>query len=109
MPRPTRASGFSRSRSATSSSTPSRSASCSEGESATSWPAAVNVSCPLLPSIRSATASTRAISIRPLERAALAELFADALRPAPHLHDLGAALPHLGHGDLAADAFAVEL
>src|SRR5215218_2784850 len=109
MPRPTRASAFSTSRSATRSSTPSKSASCSDGESTTSWPAAVSVASTLLPSIRSATASNRAISAFPLDRAALAELFADALRPAPHLHDLGAPLAHLGNGQLAADAFAVQL
>ena len=53
-------------------------------------------------------ATTRATRA-PLERAALAELLADALRPAPHLHDLGAALAHLGDAHLAGDAFGVEL
>ena len=37
----------------------------------------------------------------------LAELLAHALRPAPHLHDLGAALAHLATRQLAGDAFAV--
>jgi putative hydroxymethylpyrimidine transport system substrate-binding protein len=44
-----------------------------------------------------------------LDRAALAELLANALRAAPHLHHLGAALADLGDPELAADAFGVEL
>ena len=38
----------------------------------------------------------------PLERAAFAELLANALRAAPHLHDLGPALAHLTQHHLAA-------
>src|SRR5215217_3352863 len=108
MPRPTRASGLSTSRSATSRSTRSSAvASAREEVRLTSWPAAVSIPSTLLPSSRSdATARTRATAS---ERAALAELFAHALRPTPHLHDLGAALAQLTHLHLAGDSFGVEL
>src|SRR5262245_18749447 len=107
MPSLVRARGSSASRSATRRST---SSSCSgrEGANVTSCPAAVSIASILLPSSRSAEiATTRAIGV--LERAALAELLANALGTAPHLHDLGATLAHLAHGHLAANPVGVEL
>src|SRR4051794_12252390 len=113
MPRPTSASGFSRSRSATSSSASSSGASLSEGEMLTVWPAAPRLASTLLPSIRSVemptTRATRGRGPAPLEGASLAELFADALGASPHLHDLRPALSHLAQPHLTGDAFAVEL
>src|SRR5262245_29046945 len=107
MPVLARALGSSASRSAT---RRSMSSSCSgrEGASFTSWPAAFRIASTLLPSSRSAEIATiRATGV--LERTTLAELLANALGAAPHLHDLGAALAHLAHGHLAADAVGVEL
>ena len=43
-----------------------------------------------------------------LDRAALAELFAHAFGPAPHLHDLGPALVDVADHHLPLDALAVE-
>ena len=47
--------------------------------------------------------------LEPLDRAALAELLADALRPSPHLHDLGPSLAHLANLHLADHAIRIEL
>src|SRR3954469_1788171 len=112
MPRPTSASGFSTSRSATIRSLPSQVVSSIEGEVVTSCPAALSCASTFEPSIRSVEMlRTLAIALSyplALERAALAELFADALRPAPHLHDLRAPLPALGDPQLAGDTRLVE-
>src|SRR5215217_2331728 len=112
MPSPTRASGFSTSRSATIRSASSRGASLSEAERVTSWPAAFSMASTLLASIRSEEIATiLAISWGtrpPLQGAALAELFADALGPAPHLDELGPALAHLAQLQLAGDPLGVE-
>src|SRR3954447_15405346 len=109
MPRPTSASGFSRSRSATSRSAPSSGASESEAARATSCPAAPSVSRILLANIRSGAMATTRAKCRALEGAPLAELVADALRPSPHLHDLGTPLAHLGKAQDACHARLVEL
>src|ERR1700759_3163279 len=64
-----------------------------------------------MPSTRSVEMlRTRAIGARrALDRAALAELLADAFRASPTGHDLGAALADLGDEQLPADALAVDL
>src|SRR3954451_11216154 len=77
----------------------------------TSWPAALRLSLTRLASIRSETTATILATSAgpPLERAAFAELLANALGAAPHLHDLGPPLPNLAHGHLPGYAIAVEL
>src|SRR5215208_8071553 len=63
-----------------------------------------------LANIRSgATASTRAtIRRRRSQAAAPAEILADALRTAPHLHDLGTPLVYVPDHQLAIDPLAVQ-
>src|SRR5689334_2338370 len=76
-----------------------------------SWPAAFVLSLTRLASNRSETTATifATSAGTPLERAAFAELLANALGAAPHLHDLGPPLANLAHGHLPADAIGIEL
>src|SRR5947208_771515 len=100
------------SRSTTIRSLPSQVVSSIDGEVVTWCPAADSCASTFEPSIRSAEMlRTLAMALSyPLElqRAPLAELFADALRPAPHLHDLRSPLPHLGHPHLPLDPGVIE-
>src|SRR4051794_34876650 len=114
MPSPMTPSAGSRSKSTTRSSTSSScAASAIELASWTSWPAAPSVASIRLANIRSgATARTRATIRRERERrsqvATPPEVLADALGPAPHLHDLRAALVDVPNHELALDPLVVE-
>src|SRR3954454_3791108 len=109
MPRPTSASGFSRSRSATSSAAPSSAASEGGAARAASCPAAPSISRILLANIRSGAMATTRAKCRTLERAPLTALGAGALAPSPHLHALGAPLRLVGGAQDACRAGLVEL